>query len=116
MKRIFVCFLLIALTGCDVHYRSVTIPDTESGLAAFIASEEAEIAGIELELAEAKESRDKIAKAAESANGWYAQSEYSNKLSDANRHVEFAVRRLTQVKSELSSAQQKLKSLENKDK
>lgn len=111
--RMIVVMMIMVMTGCSVHIRSdAKLPSTPSELREFVAEYSAELEGLEAELVEATKSRDAIADAAKLADGYFAQSEYAAKLSNANRRVEFAAKSVTWSKQSLARAKAKLDEIE----
>ena len=104
MKYLVLLTLVIVSQGCNFSIRidDTEIPKDPVKLQELVAEMEANLQGLEEELVEAKNSRDFIAKAAENAEGFFAQSDYASKLSGANRRVEFAAREVTWERSSLA--------------
>ncbi len=114
MKHAIFCLVLLTL-GCSgkFTYRSdIATPSTLPELREFIATETAELEGLEAELLEAKASRDLMAKAAETAD-WWNKDSMRVKLRRASTDVEWAADHVTDCKKRLARAKARLKELEN---
>lgn len=108
------CIALFVVLGCNgvIHIDNTEIPNTATELLEYIASKQAYIEGLEVELENAKESRDTLAESDATATGYFAKSETSRRLGNANRDIEFVTFRLTSSKASLAKAKARLESLE----
>jgi hypothetical protein len=110
----FLCIVLLVVIGCSgvIHIDNTEMPKTAAELREFIAAKQACIDGLEVELENAKKSRDTLAESDATATGYFAKSETSRRLRDANRDIEFVALRLTFAKSSLAKAMARLDELD----
>lgn len=104
--------LLVVTSGCKINITSrgeTEFPTGSQELKEFIARNEGELEGLEIELAEAKESRDALIEVAKTAS---FLSSYNRQISSANTDIEFIASRITWTKEDLAIAKERLKSSE----
>lgn len=107
---------LLLLPGCRIHYiSSGELPKDRAGLLRRIASEEANIEGLEAQVVEAKVCRDQIAASMSPDDGFWAADTKGTKLSRAQHQVDWKLSLLTHAKSDLARAKSALESLEEEE-